>query len=164
MKRSNSWVYFNHATLKELQLRQADVERALAEWYKKQPGVLQAFTRTELLREETKEQTELFHQVQRSFHPNCSGDVMVILKPYHIFSPPNIAKNPAKYPNYRATHGMPHAYDTHVPLLVMGPRIQPGVCDERVVPQAMASILAEALRVSPPGDARYPMPKGLFAD
>jgi len=161
-KRGNAWVYFNYATLEELKLKKSDVEKALADWYNTLPGIERAFTRTELMREEAKEQTELFHMVQRSFHPDCSGDVMVILKPHHIFSPPNLSKNPAKYPTYRATHGMPHFYDTHVPLMVMGPRIAPGQRDDKSAPQVMASILAEALGVEAPKDASYPLPEGLF--
>src|SRR5262249_23097975 len=106
--------------------------------------------------------SDLFMTVKRSFHPDCSGDVMVILKPYHMFSPPNLAENPEKNATYRATHGTPHPYDTHVPLLVMGPRIRPGVRDERIVPQTMASILSEALGVPRPPDAEYATPAGLF--
>ena len=64
--------------------------------------------------------------VKRSFYPECSGDVMVVLKPYYLFSPPLLSMNPDKLPTYRTSHGTPHAYDTHVPLLVMGPRIKPG--------------------------------------
>jgi predicted AlkP superfamily pyrophosphatase or phosphodiesterase len=161
-KRGNAWVYFNYATLDELKLKRTDVEKALADWFNTLPGIERAFTRTEMMTEESKEQTELFQQVQRSFHPDCSGDVMVILKPYHIFSPPNLSKNPAKNPTYRATHGMPHPYDTHVPLLIMGPRIEPGERDAKVAPQVMASILAEALGVPPPQDANYRLPDGLF--
>lgn len=162
LKRSTAWVYFNHETLKELKLPQADVELALAQWYNEQPGIERAFTRTEMMREDAKEPTELMMQVRRSFHPDCSGDVMVVLKPYHIFSSPSQSKNPDKNPTYRATHGSPHAYDTHVPLLVMGPRIEPGTRDTLVTPQAMASILAEALSVPRPKDASYPLPDGLF--
>lgn len=162
-KRSgNAAVYFNYPVLAELKLERAEVEKALADWLVTQPGVEKAFTRTELMGAEKKDDSELTRQVRRSFHPDCSGDVAVVLKPYHIFSPPNLAKNPEKYPSYRATHGMPHEYDTHVPLMVLGPRVVPGVREERVAPQAMASILAEALGVSAPKEADYPVPAGLF--
>lgn len=164
-RRGNPWVYFNHETLKELKLRNEDVENALAKWYTEQPGVEHAFTRTEMMNpklEEAKELPRHFAEVKRSFHKDCSGDVMVILKPYHMFSPSALAKNPEKSPAYRATHGSPHAYDTHVPLLVMGPRIRPGVREPRVVPQMMAAILAQALGVPRPRDADYATPAGLF--
>jgi predicted AlkP superfamily pyrophosphatase or phosphodiesterase len=161
-KSGSAWVYFNHATLKEQKLQQHDVEATLAAWYREQPGILEAFTRTDVMRNDMKESSELMLQVRRSFHPDCSGDVMVVLKPYHMFSPPNLSDNPTKNPTYRATHGSPHPYDTHVPLIVMGPRIEPGTRDTLVTPQAMASILAEALGVPAPKDADYPVPEGLF--
>jgi predicted AlkP superfamily pyrophosphatase or phosphodiesterase len=162
LKRPSAWIYLNPATLEEQKLKQADVERALANWYDAQPGVEKAFTRTEVMATAAKDTSKLSDMVRRSFHPDCSGDVMVILKPYHMFSPPNLAENPEKNTSYRATHGTPHSYDTHVPLLVMGPRIQAGVHDERIVPQTMASILSEALGVPRPKDAEYPTPDGLF--
>ena len=87
---------------------------------------------------------------------------MVILKPYYMFSPLNLSKNPDKYPTYRAAHGMPHPLDTHVPLMVLGPRIAPGVRDAKIAPQTMAGILAEALNVPAPKDMRYRVPEGLF--
>lgn len=164
-KRGNPWIYFNYATLRELNLKHEDVEVALKGYLQKHPGIERVFTRSEMMNprnEETKEQVPFFYQTKRSFHPDCSGDVMVILKPYHLFSPPNLSSQPDKYTTYRASHGTPHEYDTHVPLLVIGPRIVPGVRDQRIAPQAMASILAEALGVPRPKDADYPLPERLF--
>jgi predicted AlkP superfamily pyrophosphatase or phosphodiesterase len=161
-KKANPWIYLNYPVLEEQKLARPDVEKALADWLGAQPGIETAFTRTELMKEETKDATELFKQMRRSFRADVQGDVIVVLKPYHIFSPPNLAKNPDKYPNYRATHGTPYPYDTHVPLMVIGPRIKPGERDARITPQAMASILAEALGVPAPKDASYPLPEGLF--
>ena len=161
-KKANTWLYFNHATLKELKLDQAVVERALADWFNIQPGIERAFTRTEMRDQDSREPSDLLLSVRRSFHPDRSGDVMVIIKPYCLFSPATLTKNPDKLPSYRTTHGTPHPYDTHVPLMVMGPRIQPGIRDQAVTPQAMASILAEALGVPAPKDATYSLPTGLF--
>ena len=163
-KKSNAWIYLNYATLKELKLAQVDVETALAGWLTAQPGIERAFTRTQMMKPANDDNVPhpLFASVKRSFHPDCSGDVMAILKPYHLFSPATLTKNPEKLTAYRTSHGTPHPYDTHVPLLVMGPRIQPGERDERVAPQTMASILAEALGVPPPASAEHPAPKGLF--
>ncbi|HZZ81950.1 MAG TPA: alkaline phosphatase family protein [Gemmataceae bacterium] len=164
-RRGNSWIYLNHATLKEWKLSTEEVEKALAQWYNEQPGIERAVTRTEILkarRDGLKELAPVVAAVDKSFHPDCSGDVMVILKPYHLFSMPTLSKNPDKLPSYRTTHGTPHPYDTHVPLLVMGPRIVPGERGERVAPQSMASILADALGVPHPKNATYGTPKGLF--
>jgi len=163
-KKGNPWVYFNYATLKELKLKNEVVENALAKWYDEQPGIQQAFTRTQMMNDGKfkDEPSALFKSVKLSFHAECSGDVMVVVKPYHQFSPPTLSENPEKWTTYRTTHGTPHPYDTHVPLLVMGPRIQRGVREDRIAPQAMASILTAALGIERPKDATYSLPEGLF--
>ena len=161
-KRGNPWIYLNYATLKEHKLRNDVVESALAKWLGEHEGVEAVFTKSQMLKEEAKEPSEVEMMVRRSFYADCSGDVMVITKPYYVFGPPKLSKNPDKWPTYRAMHGTPHAYDTHVPLLVMGPRIEPGVRDDRIVPQVMAAILAEALAVPRPKDAGYAVPAKLF--
>src|SRR5207249_4774750 len=100
---------------KELGLDESDVEKALAGWLVKQPGVQAAFTRTELLKAPLAD--PIGRMVQRSFHPDASGDVMVVPRPYYIVSRPLTSE---KTIAFRTTHGSPHPYDTHVPLIVMG--------------------------------------------
>ena len=73
--------------------------------------------------------------------------MQVVLKPYHYFWP-LLAKG--------TTHGSPHPYDTHVPLLLYGPGIPQGVFSEPVTPQATAAILARSLGIPPPA---MPRPK-----
>jgi len=83
----------------------------------------------------------------------------VMPQPYSIVSTPVASsKNLAS----RTTHGSPHTYDTHVPLVVMGPGVVPGVRGERVLPQALVAILAEALDLPPPGGAIAAVPDGVF--
>ena len=91
--------------------------------------------------------------VRRSYFPARSGDVAVILRPYHPLS---------GYDN-GTTHGTPFPYDTHVPLVVYGCGILKGIHPEPVVPQAMPVILAHALGIAPPTGAKAPLPQGLFA-
>ena len=59
-------------------------------------------------------------------------------------------------------HGTPHEYDTHVPLLVYGPGIKPGVYKEPITPQAAPVILARALGIEPPAKADAKVPEKLF--
>ncbi len=158
----NPWVYLNYEQLKELNLKQSDVEKVLADWYNAQSGVKMAYTRTQMLEPERDSDSEELKMMRRSFDPAASGDVMLVLEPYHLFLPAILTKDPEKADAYQTTHGSPHPYDTFVPLLVMGPRIIPGEHSERIAPQAMAAILAEALRVNPPS-RDYPLPAGLFA-
>lgn len=158
----NSWIYLNRALLKELNIAPEKAERTLAEWLAKQEGIEAAITRSELLA--GKVMGKHGEAVRRSFHPDGSGDVLAILKPYHLFSPPILGESAKSIAAYRTTHGTPHPYDTHVPLLVYGPRVRAGRRDERVTPQAVAAILAAALGVERPRGAEAPVPSGLFGE
>lgn len=157
---SGSWIYFNKGVLREVGLEQSDVERALADWLVKQPGVQAAFTRSEL-RTKGEAKDALTESVRKSFFTEASGDVKLLLKPYHLFANPLNSKK-AEY--YATTHGSPHPYDTHVPLLVMGPGIAPGTMSERITPQALTSIMAKALDIPLPSAAEAPLPKGIFKE
>jgi hypothetical protein len=77
---------------------------------------------------------------------------MVVLKPYYLFG---------GNPGTGTTHGTPHAYDTHVPLVAYGGGIRAGTFSEAVTPQAAAVILAHRLGVKPPARAEAPLPESL---
>ena len=91
--------------------------------------------------------------VWRSFHPDRSGDVIPVLRPIISWSTPL---------GTGTSHGTPHAYDTHVPLLVYGGGVRPGVRKERLTPQAVVPILAHALGIEPPKTCDAPLPPGLY--
>lgn len=158
-KKSNPWIYLNQATLREQKVEPAAAEQALARWLATQPGIEAAFTRSDIMSPQPL--GPLGETMRRSFRPESSGDVMAVLKPYHLFAPPLSSLNP-KYNAFRTTHGTPHPYDTHVPLLAMGPGIEPGKRAEAVTPQALASIIAEALALPAPQGAEAAVPAGLF--
>jgi hypothetical protein len=145
---SLAWLYLNHNLLRERKLEAARVEEALARWLKKQPGVLTAYTRTQLMGTIPADDA-LGWRVRRSFHPGRCGDVAVVTKPYYLLT------SELSW----TLHGSPHPYDTHVPLLVYGPGIRGGARPETVTPQAVATILARALRIKPPAAAEAPVPE-----
>jgi predicted AlkP superfamily pyrophosphatase or phosphodiesterase len=151
-------VYLNLGNLKNLGLKQPAVEKALADWLAKQPGIQAAYTRPQLTKGPLKEDP-IGEMVRRSFHPDRNGDVVAVLKPYYQVSP---AITSPKLDTYRTSHGSPHAYDTHVPLFVFGPGIRPGIREERITPQTVAAILAEGLGIPPPTQAEYAVPKGFW--
>ncbi len=152
------WLYFNRATLKEAKVTPAQAEKTVAAALAKVPGVLASFTRTQI-QDASLKGDPLLDRLRLSFHSANSGDVMIMPRPYHIISGSITSPKAAAY---RTTHGSPHAYDTHVPLVVMGPGIQPGVRRERVVPQALAVILAESLDLPPPSGAIAKVPPGVW--
>ncbi|MCS6853122.1 MAG: alkaline phosphatase family protein [Gemmataceae bacterium] len=145
------WVWLNRAVMAQQQRKPAEVEAALAEWLARQPGIQAALTRTQLLGSSPPADA-LAARVRKSFHPDRAGDVVVVPKPYYLLG------------NQFATgttHGTPHPYDTHVPLLVYGPGVRGGGRDEAVTPQATAAILARALGVAAPPQAEVGLPASL---
>ena len=91
--------------------------------------------------------------MRKSFYPERCGDVGFVLKPYCI-QHGALASG--------TNHGTPHFYDTHVPLVVFGPNVQPGIYLEAVTPQAVAAILTQAVNMNPPARAQAPVPGRLF--
>jgi len=79
----------------------------------------------------------------------------VLLKPYHL---------PSAVLGTGTTHGSPWSYDTHVPLVIYGTGVTPGIRKERVEPlaAAAAAILSRSAGVTPPNGATTPVPDGLF--
>ena len=155
---SAGWIYLNQATLKEAGVPAAKAELALVDWLGRQPGIYGAYGRSRI-EQGSFGSDAIGEAVRLSYHPDCSGDVAVVLKPYYLVSGPiTESRNDA----YRATHGTPHPFDTHVPLLVLGPGVRPGIRQERVTPLATAAILARALHIPPPAGADHPLPDGLF--
>jgi hypothetical protein len=147
------WVYLNHKAIKAKGLDAADVARTLAEFLKTQDGILRTFTRAELEREPDQYDT-IGRRMKKSYHPDRSGDVGIVLKPYYLEYDKEYLTG--------TTHGSPHAYDTHVPLLVFGTNVKPGVRKEEVPPALIAAIFAKALGIAPPKAAEYACPEGLF--
>jgi hypothetical protein len=151
-----AWIYLNQSVVRAQGLKSADVEAALAKWLVQQPGVQAAYTRTQLSGGPLVNDP-VGESVRRSFDSERSGDVYVVMRPNYLLSPP---LSPKLF--MRTTHGSPHPYDTHVPFLVYGPGIQPGVRTERVTPQAAAAILARGLGIAPPEGAEVGVPEGLW--
>jgi arylsulfatase A-like enzyme len=77
--------------------------------------------------------------------------VQYALKPYWMA---------ASSGGYSTTHGSPHEYDTHVPILVYGPRwVKPGKVDAPVEVADIAPTIARWLGVPPPAAAEgRPLP------
>ncbi|MCS6978125.1 MAG: alkaline phosphatase family protein [Gemmatales bacterium] len=138
--RSGFWYYLNRETIQRAGADPREVERALADWLKARPGVERVWTRSQLAE---KPDDPIGQAVWRTFHPDRCGEVYVVVKPYYL---PLVAK-------VGTTHGTPHDYDTHVPLILFGAGIRRGVFEQRVGPEVIAGALAEALGIAPPGDA-----------
>jgi hypothetical protein len=153
---SPPYIYLNHKLASERKVPVADVADELAKWLKTQDGVAEAFTAARINgpRDGT---TRYDEPVRLAYHPERSGDVYVVLKPYHLLNSPLSTSKLFT----GTTHGTPHAYDTHVPLLVYGPGVRGGPRAESVAPLHAAPIAAKFLGVPRPAKAMYPLPRTL---
>ncbi|HWP11755.1 MAG TPA: alkaline phosphatase family protein, partial [Ramlibacter sp.] len=140
------WVLGNSASslLLDRQLiasRQLDLDSVAQEARRlllAEPGFMAAYTRRELLTGSQAGQP-FFNALRRSWHPDVSGDVQYTIKPNWMFG------------SAVATHGSPHPYDTHVPILLYAPGwVKPGRIDARVEVVDIAPTLARLLRVPAP--------------
>lgn len=105
-----------------------------------QPGFAAAYTRAELL-SGSRSNEPFFSQIEKSWHPDVSGDVHYVLKPRWAFG----------VGGRGAVHGSPHDYDTHVPILLYGPSwIGMGRIDRPVEVVDIAPTLAELLGIASP--------------
>jgi predicted AlkP superfamily pyrophosphatase or phosphodiesterase len=104
------------------------------------PGIAAAYTRREL-DGNSRAGAPLFEQMRKSWHTQVSGDVQYALKSGWMFGSSSSV----------TTHGSPHPYDTHVPILMYGPKwVKPGRIDARVEVIDIAPTLAGFLGVSAP--------------
>jgi hypothetical protein len=153
---SDDAFYLNPQWVKETGLRPEKIETRLADWLKRHPGILTAYTRTTLENGAIAPGDEIGEKVSHSFQPARSGDVIFVMLPYWWVTT-------EKYKTGTG-HGTPHGYDTHVPFLVYGGGVRPGIHTDAVTPLAAVPILARALNVPPPATAKTPVPPKLFAD
>jgi hypothetical protein len=74
----------------------------------------------------------------KTFHPGRSGDVLWAYEPFYLCG------------GAGATHGSPWRYDTHVPLMLFGAGVRPGIHRRKVSPAMLAPTLAELLGIDAP--------------
>ncbi|MES2972004.1 MAG: alkaline phosphatase family protein [Pseudomonadota bacterium] len=103
-----------------------------------EPGIAAAYTRAELLAG-SRGADPFFNQMRKSWHRDVSGEVQYVYRTGWMGG------------SAVATHGSPHAYDTHVPILAYGPSwVKPGRVDTRVEVVDIAPTLARILNIAAP--------------
>jgi predicted AlkP superfamily pyrophosphatase or phosphodiesterase len=135
-------LYLNREEMARRKLAPAEVERAAGEAALGVRGINQYFTRTALMDGATGA-TPLARQVARSFHPERSGDVVLVTRPFYFWGRYGLLDS-------GTTHGSPYAYDTHVPLILFGAGIRPGTYANPVEVADLAATLATLLQINPP--------------
>ncbi len=111
------------------------------------PAVAAAATRNDLLA--AAGQTEILRLMTRAFHARRSGDVLFVVQPYHVF----VDKT-------GTTHGAPWRYDTHVPLIFLGPGIEAATVERKTHVAALAPTVSRLLGLPvPPASEEEALPE-----
>jgi predicted AlkP superfamily pyrophosphatase or phosphodiesterase len=137
---SASALVLDRGLLAQKNLELAAVAEAARTALLAEPAVAAAYTRGEL-EAKSRAGAPLFDAMARSWHRQLSGDVQVALKPNWMFTSSTA----------NTTHGSPHPYDTHVPILVYGPPwVKAARVEQRVEVVDIAPTLARLLGVAVP--------------
>jgi predicted AlkP superfamily pyrophosphatase or phosphodiesterase len=150
-----TWVKYFSASAAELDKkliaeRKVDLA-AITEAARKQleaeEGIAVAYTRAEIT-SNSRAGAPFFEQMRKSWHAGRSSDIQYALKPYWIMT------------SNSTTHGSPHPYDTHVPIVFYGPAwVGAGRVDTRVEEADVAPTIARLLGIPPPAAAEgKPLP------
>lgn len=132
--------YLNHALVAEKGLDLADVRRVAAVAAAGVPHVARVYVREQLIAGAVTPDV-IGRRIAQSYHLQRSGDLEIVLDPYWLRSTAG------------TTHGTPYSYDAHIPLLLMGPGIKPGVYHGTVALNDVAPTLAAMLGVENPSGA-----------
>jgi predicted AlkP superfamily pyrophosphatase or phosphodiesterase len=136
------FVYLDNEVLTSAGLDKDVVSAVLAEALTREPGIHLAISTDNV---EAAPESKLLGQIRNNIHPIRSGDIYVVQAPYWF----NFDKGPVA-----GMHGSPWSYDTHVPLIFAGSRIDSQIVYRPVQPADLAPTLAALLGMSPPASAQ----------
>jgi predicted AlkP superfamily pyrophosphatase or phosphodiesterase len=129
--------YLNYELMREKKLTHEDVENAAADAVRAVPHIYRVYTRSQL--RAGRVLTDLVdRRVAAGFHHERGSDLFVVSEPYWLFE----AKG--------TSHGTPYNYDSHVPVILMGPGIKPGKYINRAAVNDIAPTLATLLEIETP--------------
>lgn len=116
-KHTNDQFFLNDSLIAARKLDVAEVQRTAANALLVSPYIAEVLTATDLVR--LSYPSGVRNMIQRGFMPHRSGDICYVLRPGYQSGGSWVVKR-------GSDHGSPWAYDTHVPLLLMGQGIVAG--------------------------------------
>ncbi len=138
-KWSNPNFLLDYKLIEQKGLKREEVEKTAARFLVAQTGIADSFTRTQFENGQLPN-TRVATLMQRAWHKQRSGDVMVVTKPYWYFGSEN----------HGTSHGSPYTYDTNVPLIFMGKPFKAASYGQYAEVMDIAPTLAHLLHVRPP--------------
>jgi len=137
---SDGVIYLRPDPIPGKKLDMADVQRVAADAIRAQPHIARVYTRTQLAEGALGQKDPVDTRVRNGFNPARSPDIFTVTEPYYLFGATGTG------------HGSPYEYDTHVPVIFLGPaiRIRPGSYPGAIGVEDIAPTLAALLAIEPP--------------
>jgi len=135
--RSGPAPYFNLETIRAKKLSREEVEIVAAAAAREVPHIYRVYTRTRLLSGAVLDDF-IDRRVRAGFHNQRASDLFIVSEPYWLFEKSG------------TSHGTPYNYDSHVPIVFMGPGVKPGRYNEKAAVNDIAPTLATMLDVAIP--------------
>lgn len=133
----NYQVFFNRDVIKSKQLDFDNIKQTVVNVLKEDPSVLYACDMAKASTESIPEEVKF--RIINGYNRECSGDVVIILKP-------NFYAHGMK----GTDHGAWNSYDTHIPLVFMGWGIKHGATTKQTFMTDIAPTIAAMLHVQAP--------------
>jgi predicted AlkP superfamily pyrophosphatase or phosphodiesterase len=135
--RSGPSVYLNHGLIHSRRLALETVRRQAAEAIRAIPHVARVYVADDLAAGRFAGDT-IDARVRNGYHLQRGADVFPVTEPFWIWG------------KDKATHGSPHHYDSHVPLVLMGPGVKPGRYNRRAAINDIAPTVSVLIDVEGP--------------
>jgi predicted AlkP superfamily pyrophosphatase or phosphodiesterase len=129
--------YLNLETVQAKKLDLAEVERVAADAALTEPHIARAYTSHDLESGRV-QQDPLGRAISLGYYGSRSGSLFLLPEPYYLFDATG------------TSHGTPYGYDTHVPVIFMGPQVKAGTYSEPIAVNDIATTLSAMLGLEPP--------------
>jgi predicted AlkP superfamily pyrophosphatase or phosphodiesterase len=139
------YIYLDEELIASNELDIENVQEAVAEAVTTVPGVLHAFTASDLEEGDVGDHLAA-RAVTNNHHPQRSGDIYLVFLPHYFigdFDGLTVASH----------HGSPWSYDTHVPIMFAGMGLESKTISERVRTTDIAPTLSVIVGAKPPSGA-----------
>jgi predicted AlkP superfamily pyrophosphatase or phosphodiesterase len=129
--------YLNYELIDERQIDPVEVRRVAAAAARTVPHVARVYTRDQLMSGNVP-MDRIGRRVLYGFNAQRSGDLEIVLEPYWMRQAQG------------TTHGSPYNYDSHIPLILMGPRVRAGIYSDHVALNDLAPTISAVLDIEAP--------------
>lgn len=133
-------VYLDLKAIEGKKLDPVVVRRAAAAFLARQPDLQTAVARDDV---GTVDPSGLGRALANSYSPERSGDVLMVMKPFHVLESEKAG----------TSHGTPWSYDSEVPIFLFGKGIKPGLYPGQVHPTDLAPTIAALLEMGAPASS-----------